>query len=201
MKKLHIAAVLGLLSAMGAAHAGDINVIRINAPVDPYLGKWLASAPAYGPWQPTSAVYNCGAWSPLPSSVTKGIAFAQTANCSQDFQRLVTMTEVNNTTGAKRNTGVTQTEAKTDSAKTTRQAVGTRDCAYEPNKTVWRTYRYTQEFTRWVAINGAYTYTGSYEDPQLDKVVINGVTYTRGALRLSSYSYAYDLDYEVCRVN
>lgn len=201
MKKLHIAAVLGLLSAMSVAHAGDINVIRINAPVDPYLGKWLASTPTYGPWQPTSAVYSCGAWAPLSNSVTKGASFVQTANCSQDFQRLVAMTEVNNATGAKRNTGVTQTEVKTDSAKTTRQAVGTRDCAYTANNTFWQTYRYTREFTEYIAINGSFTYTGSYDTPMMDTVVINGVSYYRGALRDSRYDGAYHLQYEVCRAN
>lgn len=202
MKKLRLIAALGLMSAMALAHASNINVIRVVAPVNPYPGKWAASAPVYGEWQASGAPFSCAGWTPAPNQITKGTTYTQTSTCQQNYQRLVTLTEVNDISGIKRNTGVTQTESKTGTAQSTRQAIGTRDCAYDAVKTYWQTYRYTREFSRYVIINGEYTFFGDYDNPQLDSVTIKGIQYYRGAQRyIYSEGRATDLRYELCRLN
>lgn len=123
MKKLHFGAVLGLLCVIGVAQAADNEASRIA----PYPGKWVPSISQYGEWERTGDAYSCDEWQPSPSTVMKGTSFEQVANCSQNFQRTVDITMVNDRTGIARDAGLTQTEVKTDTVKSTRLSKGTRE--------------------------------------------------------------------------
>lgn len=123
MNKLRLAAAFGLLCVMGLAQANDLNTSQGAA----YPGKWVPSISQYGQWERTGDAYSCEEWQPLPSTVKKGASFEQVANCSQNFQRTVGMTMVNDRTGIARDAGLTQTEVKTDTVKYTRLSKGTRE--------------------------------------------------------------------------
>lgn len=116
MNKLRLAAAFGLLCVMGLARANDLNASQGAA----YPGKWVPSISQYGEWKPTGEAYDCGPWELQPNTFKSDSSFHQSSQCSQNFERQVSLTVINDTTGIKRETGIIQTERKTDTVKLTR---------------------------------------------------------------------------------
>ena len=76
---------------------------------------WTPTTAIYGDWTNVAGkvTYNCGAWSPNPSTVTTNTTFAQTATCSTDQTRTRQDRVVSNVTGEVKNSGTVVNETQT----------------------------------------------------------------------------------------
>jgi len=102
--------------------------------------EWKEASPLYGEWISVGTVYGCTNWSPAPSTVNIGRTYTQSASdCKQDQARTVQDRELETYSGAVRNVGEPYTEARTVTAASSRQAVGTLETwtATTPTYTDW----------------------------------------------------------------
>lgn len=124
-KIIPLAIAVSFFSASSMAE----NIIRATAPVSykPSIKEsWLPFEPAYTDWANLNSPKNCTNWDPLPSFISEGTSFTQTAtDCQQDQTRSKQEREQEATSLAIRDKGSSVTESRTISASNTRNAIGT----------------------------------------------------------------------------
>jgi hypothetical protein len=101
---------------------------------------WVATTPTSTAWVNNGAITACSNWTPLPTTVTVGQSFTQTAtDCQQAQTRSRQDREKESTTGAFRNVGSVVTENQSITVSSTRAAVGTKEtwAATTPTYTNW----------------------------------------------------------------
>lgn len=183
MEKLRFAALLGFIFGTSFAHAAGDNVIRAKAPISPQPGSWVAAEPIIGRWLNTGPAYACGSWYPLEKTVSKGSWFVQKSSCSQNYERIVMLTETNQSLGITRETGQTLKETKTDLVFSTRTVLGTRNCDFDPSHTVWQIYRLPgADYLDMVWFSGLRIANASQFPAATKSLVYEGITYSRGDL-------------------
>jgi len=132
--------------------------------------EWKEASPLYGEWISVGTVYGCTNWSPAPSTVNIGRTYTQSASdCKQDQARTVQDRELETYSGAVRNVGEPYTEARTVTAASSRQAVGTLETwqATDPTYTAWANAGAVYGCTNWspapetVTIGQAFTQTAT----------------------------------------
>lgn len=84
--------------------------------------NWTATTPVYGAWTNVAGKvqYNCGAWSPDPSTVTTNTTFNQTSSCLTDQTRTRQDRLISSSTGTIKNNGAVVTEKQTITQTATR---------------------------------------------------------------------------------
>lgn len=103
------------------------NIIRVSVPVAYKPNEnWAPIEPTFTDWANLGSPQNCTDWSPLPSFISEGVSFTQTAtDCQQEQTRTRQEREQESTSLVVRDNGAPTTETRTVSATSTRSAIGT----------------------------------------------------------------------------
>jgi hypothetical protein len=131
MKKLILPFLMASLlpSFVNAAYQVQFGQQQINGENIRFVNqsKWLTTTPFISEWVNDGGVFGCSAWSPLPSTVSYGTSFQQSANdCQQKQTRTIQQREQNNTSHAYRDVGVATVETKTLTGQSgSKSSVGT----------------------------------------------------------------------------
>lgn len=122
-KIIPLAVAVSLFSASVMAE----NIIRASVPVAYKPNEnWAPIEPTFTDWANLGSPQNCTDWSPLPSFISEGVSFTQTAtDCQQEQTRTRQEREQEATSLVVRDSGAPTTETRTVSAISTRSAIGT----------------------------------------------------------------------------
>ena len=122
-KIIPLAVAVSLFSASVMAE----NIIRASVPVAYKPNEnWAPIEPTFTDWANLGSPQNCTDWSPLPSFISEGVSFTQTAtDCQQEQTRTRQEREQETNNLVIRNNGEPTTETRTVSTTSTRNAIGT----------------------------------------------------------------------------
>ena len=105
MKRIAIATLTFL--TLGLTQASYTVKIPLDSKIKYY--QWSGTEPVLGEWTNDGDIYDCSNWSPLPTSITIGELFIQTAtDCRQDQRRTVQNREIDGVSGHRNTIGKPQ---------------------------------------------------------------------------------------------